>query len=381
MKVCDASAFVILTLFAGYSSRAADWQLVNSPNSGTQPNSLNAVAAVAENDVWAVGASASSDSSSSRSLIEHWNGTQWSIVRSPNAGATFNVLTAVAVTSTNDVWAVGYSANNTTYSTLVEHWNGTKWIVVPSPNGFNGAPQFNFLSGIAVFSANDIWAVGSFFNNEDNTLTLHWNGTKWKVVPSPNGGLETNNGLSAVIAIAANDVWAVGSFISEAVGAEARTLTLHWNGSAWSIVPSANHGVEGNFLHGVAAISFNDVWAVGRVENVDTLSLHWNGAAWSVVPTPAVADSGFADLRSAVALSTHAVWTVGTFFQNIFSRDRTLTELWNGSAWSIVSSPNRGGLHNDLNGITATPAGTLWAVGSRYDSAGVQRTLILQKLP
>src|SRR5439155_1577430 len=186
--------------------------------------------------------------------IEHWNGTGWSVVRSPNPGATFNVLTAVAVVSANNVWAAGYSANNTAYSTLVEHWNGTKWTVVPSPNGFNGAPQLNFLSGIAVVSANDIWAVGSFFQDEDNTLTLHWNGT-----------------------------------------------------------------------------------------------------AWSVVSTPAIADSGFADLRSAVALSTDAVWTAGSFFQNTFSRDRTLTELWNGSAWSIVSSPNRGGSHNDLNAIAATP--------------------------
>jgi hypothetical protein len=359
----------------------ADWQIVASPNSGNQPNSLNAVAAVAENDVWAVGASSSSDSFSSRTLIEHWNGTGWSVVRSPNPGATFNVLTAVAVVSANNLWAAGYSANNTTYSTLVEHWNGTKWTVVPSPNGFNGAPQFNFLSGIAVVSAHDIWVVGSFFNDEDNTLTLHWDGSTWSVVPSPNGGLETNNGLSAVTAIAANDVWAVGSFQSEAVGAEARTLTLHWNGTAWSIVPSANDGVEGNFLHGIAAVSSSDIWAVGRVENVDTLALHWNGAAWSVVSTPAIADSGFADLRSAVALSTDAVWTAGSFFQNTFSRDRTLTELWNGSAWSIVRSPNRGGLHNDLNAIDATPNGTLWAVGFQYNSAGVQRTLTLRMLP
>jgi len=359
----------------------ADWQIVTSPNSGNQPNSLNAVAAVAENDVWAVGASSSSDSSSSRTLIEHWNGTRWSVVRSPNPGATFNVLTAVAVVSANNVWAAGYSANNTAYSTLVEHWDGTTWSVVPSPNGFNGAPQLNFLFGIAVVSANDIWAVGSFFEDEDNTLTLHWNGGVWSVVPSPNAGPETNNSLSAVSAIAANDVWAVGSFQSETVGAESRTLTLHWNGTAWAIVPSANDGSEGNFLHGIAAISSNDIWAVGRVENVDTLALHWNGTAWSVVSTPPIADSGFADLRSAVALSTDAVWSAGSFFQNTFSRDRTLTELWNGSAWSIVSSPNRGGSHNDLNSIAATPNGTLWAVGFQYNSAGVQRTLVMQKLP
>src|SRR5450432_2106573 len=117
----------------------ADWQIITSPNSGNQPNTLNGIAAIAENDVWAVGASIESNSFRSRNLIEHWNGTQWSIVRSPNAGPTVNILTAVAVVSANDVWAAGYSSSNTTYSTLVEHWNGTKWSVVPSPNGFNGA--------------------------------------------------------------------------------------------------------------------------------------------------------------------------------------------------------------------------------------------------
>jgi hypothetical protein len=366
------------------TARAAfggDWQIVASPNSGNQPNSLNAVAAVAENDVWAVGASTSSDSFSSRTLIEHWNGARWSIVRSPNAGATFNVLTAVAAVSANDVWAVGQSADNTTYSTLIEHWNGTRWSIVASPNGSNGAPQFNFLSGVAVVSANDIWAVGSFFSDEDNTLTLHWNGIAWSVVPSPNAGPETNNGLAGVTALAANNVWAVGSFQSEAVGAEARTFTLHWNGSAWSIVSSANDGVEGNFLQAVAAVAPNDIWAVGRVENVDTLALHWNGANWAVVSTPNIADNGFAVLNGLTALASDSVWAVGNFFQNSRSRDRTLTELWNGSNWSVVSSPNRGAQHNDLNSVAATPGGTLWAVGSRYDSAGVQRTLTLRKFP
>jgi hypothetical protein len=32
-----------------------------------------------------------------------------------------------------------------------------------------------------------VWAVGSYNNssNVSQTLTLHWNGSAWKVVPSP----------------------------------------------------------------------------------------------------------------------------------------------------------------------------------------------------
>src|SRR5579864_5986490 len=60
-----------------------------------------------------------------------------------------------------------------------------KWSGVPSPNS---SQYSNFLNGVAVISANDIWAVGNHdtgFDNITNTLTEHWNGQKWSVIPSP----------------------------------------------------------------------------------------------------------------------------------------------------------------------------------------------------
>jgi hypothetical protein len=45
------------------------------------------------------------------------------------------------------------------------------------------------------------------------------------------------------------------------------TLTLHWNGSTWSVIPSPNPGGtnqgDQNVLYGVAALSAHDVQAVG----------------------------------------------------------------------------------------------------------------------
>ena len=49
--------------------------------------------------------------STSRTLIEHGNGTSWTTVPSPNIGAGNNVLTGVAARSASDVWAVGYWDN------------------------------------------------------------------------------------------------------------------------------------------------------------------------------------------------------------------------------------------------------------------------------
>src|SRR5437773_4647708 len=172
MKIRHASVLVILTLFAGHSIQAADWEVVASPNAGRQANSLSSVAAVADNDVWAVGWAFNQSLFAYRTVTEHWNGTRWSIMRSPNATNGYNLLNGVGVVAANDVWTVGQAANGSTYSTLVEHWNGVAWSIVPSPNV---AGNSNNLEAISVVSANDIWAVG--YSQDTNfttfTLTLH----------------------------------------------------------------------------------------------------------------------------------------------------------------------------------------------------------------
>ena len=72
----------------------------------------------------------------------------------------------------------------------------------------------------------------------------------WVIVPSPSIG--TGDTLSGVAAIASADVWAVGSYLPDRGGSQA--LVEHWNGSAWSIVPSPN-GQFGGQLYGVSADS------------------------------------------------------------------------------------------------------------------------------
>src|SRR5205823_13678772 len=69
----------------------------------------------------------------------------------------YNVLWDVAAISPNDVWAVGYYSNGTI--TLVEHWDGTQWSIVPSPNP---GDSDNYLGAVATVSSNDVWAVGYF---------------------------------------------------------------------------------------------------------------------------------------------------------------------------------------------------------------------------
>src|SRR5688500_7471377 len=91
-------------------------------------------------------------------------------------------------------------------------------------------------------------------------LMLHWDGTQWSrvILPDPGPGAE----LQAITAGSATDVWAVGRY-HEDLSQPRRTLTMHWDGVQWSIVPSPNNGQYHNGLNAITAISGSDVWAVG----------------------------------------------------------------------------------------------------------------------
>ena len=106
MKIRHVSVLVILSLLGGHSTRAADWEVVASPNAGRQANSLSSVAAVADNDVWAVGWAFNPSLNAYRTVTEHWNGTRWSLVRSPNATNGYNLLNGVGAVAANDIWTV-----------------------------------------------------------------------------------------------------------------------------------------------------------------------------------------------------------------------------------------------------------------------------------
>src|ERR1700719_2175566 len=171
LKIVRASSLILSVFFVTQVVSAADWEIIASPNSGTQANSLSSVDAAADNDVWAAGWGWNKALSAYRTVIQHWNGATWLLVKSPNTTNGYNLLNGVAVVASNDVWTVGQAANGNTYNTLVEHWNGRTWSVVPSPNVVGSS---SVLTALSVFSATDIWAVGysTDSNLVNHTLTM-----------------------------------------------------------------------------------------------------------------------------------------------------------------------------------------------------------------
>jgi Peptidase_C39 like family len=354
--------------------------IVPSPNASINENTMSGIAALTANDVWMVGSYIPNNSGDYQTLVEHWNGAQWSIVPSPNAlnSSDDNLFEAAAV-STNDVWAVGMYFSSTSnidnYQTLIEHWDGAGWSVVPSPDVGTGQ---NILNGVAAVSANDIWAVGQYFSATvglSQTLIEHWNGAQWSVVPSPNVGSEEGI-LKAVGVDSSHDVWAVGASYVSTTG-PAQDLVEHWDGSAWSIVSSPYAGTPEQ-LEAVAATSSSNAWAVGAYFNASrinqTLIEHWDGSAWSIVPSPNVG-TGDNGLSSISLVSVSDIWAVGWYYNNKISQ--TLIEHWDGARWSVIPSPNVGTNSCFLAGVAAISTNTVWAVGYSFNNntPGARRTL------
>lgn len=342
-----------------FSPTSCGWSVVPSPNPSVTPSGLSAVAAVSANDVWAVGASGS-QRSNGQTLIEHWDGASWQIVTSPNPGSIYNTLYGVTAISASDVWAVGYSVNTPGVTqTLIEHWDGTSWSVMKSPSS---ASMNNELFSVSAASARNVWAVGfitTLTSNQtpvDQTLIEHWNGTRWSVVKSPSPGSSSDH-LSGVAVVSADDVWAVGNR-----NTFDQTLIEHWNGTRWSVVASPSPG-SGDDLRGVTALSASNAWAVGYTStssSIQTLVEHWNGTRWQVVTTPPIVTNP--TFSAVAATSADEVWAVGSSSNSTYLF-LTLTERWSGSHGSIVPSPSPGSFATQLLGVAAVSAHDVWAVG------------------
>jgi hypothetical protein len=303
----------------------ARWRLVSAAPGGNAPD-FKSVTAVASNDVWAVGRRQETTSQGyQKTLVEHWDGSAWTVVPSPNGSTTTSQLLGVDAVSANDIWAVGdTSAPAPTYvQSLIEHWDGSSWSIIPSPSVSGGS--WNALTSVAVVSANDVWAVGYYMESNWSTLTMHWDGSTWSIVPSPNGG-PYGNYLYSVSARSTNDVWAVG-----ASNNGGNSLILHWDGTSWSVVPSPNIPDWTNQLQSVTAVAADDVWAVGvahftwyisdgdPITSSQTIIQHWNGTAWSIVPSPNPGDGNnyygtiTNELYGVAAVSASDVWAVGMY--------------------------------------------------------------------
>jgi len=354
------SALATASPAAAGQRACAGWTVKPSPSTGSA--TLSAVAATSAKDVWAVGSF--NTGGAFRTLIEHWDGTRWMIVPSPNPAAGFhttNTLAAVVAITPKNAWAFGfYEKTTTSFRTLIEHWDGVKWSVMASPNS---GPGENTLLAATARSGADIWAVG--YHNDPGhrrTLTERWNGAKWSIVASPSVG-SGDNFLFGAAAAVFGPIWAVGSD-SVSFG---QTLALRWNGQAWTLGKTVSPGDGDRFLQAVTAPGARYALAVGsylKGNQTRALAERWTGSGWSLVPAASPA-ADYNSLQAAAATGTRNAWAVGSRRTSLGTAFRTLTEHWNGTSWTAMASPGVGPGDNWLYGVAAVPnGGGFWAVGT-----------------
>jgi hypothetical protein len=143
---------------------------------------------------------------------------------------------------------------------------------------------------------------------------------------------------------------------------------------AWTISTSPDPGADDNAVTGVSCTSVIFCVAVGyqtAVGSEQTLIESWDGSTWSVVSSPD--GGGFNALDGVSCTSPTSCVAVG--FDQSGTTDQTLVESWDGSNWSLASSPDMGGNENFLNAVSCSTATGCVAVGSYY-TGSVFDTLI-----
>ncbi|MGO9874508.1 MAG: hypothetical protein ACLPVY_11970 [Acidimicrobiia bacterium] len=350
------------------------WSTDTSPDTGLGPGGakLHAVSCVSATSCVAVGAQGSTDNTAT--LSESWDGTSWSLDAIPNPiDAISSTLEGIACSSASSCFAVGHYSptdNNTLVETLIEQWDGASWTVAASPNPTKAVGST--LNGVACATATNCFAVGSHVEaaNKGGTLVEHWDGTSWTIVPTPTPTVRpvaapvVTPTLNAVSCTGPTSCFAVGYTASDA-------LIEQWDGTTWSLlsspVPHIHLGIA--VLQGVSCTSATDCFAVGVAFDTslakansavpNSITEHWNGTAWTILARPSAVPTnkayfGELDNLYSVSCTTTSCFAVG---------DSALPERWDGSRWSL--SPLAATTSNSsLDAVTCPSPTSCYAVGT-----------------
>jgi hypothetical protein len=352
----------------------ARWRIQATRNPPQGGGALFSVACTSPSACTAVGAS------NSGNLAERWNGARWRIQPTPNpAGAQGPFLNTVACASASACIAAGaYQNSSGAYQALAERWNGTSWAIQPTPHLASGA--MNLLIGVACTSATGCLAAGFSFpngggNQSPATLAERWNGSTWRVQPTPNPPGAAGSELNAASCVSRSACIAVGN--TSNTRGTSLALAQRWNGRTWSIQPTPSPADGGNLI-GVSCASRSSCLAVGGHGNPfnapgpGTLAERWNGRGWRIQPTPNPPGGGWF-LTSVSCTSPSVCTAVGGRLAPPGKPTGTLAERWNGHTWSIQPTPNPPG-HGIklLNGVACTSRSSCMAVGNVFDPANGQ---------
>ncbi|MFF3248170.1 hypothetical protein ACFYWY_31615 [Streptomyces sp. NPDC002870] len=174
------------------------WRRQSLPDVGK--GELTSLAAVAPDDIWAAGTVFGTDTTDQTALLLHWDGTSWKRFDAP-AGKSGEdpFVGAVAALAADDIWAVGGVDSKGSERPYALHWDGKKWAAVTTPGVADGRLRAVGRAGDGV-----LWAVGG---KGAVSVALRWNGQQSRWEQSADPGVVVR-GFSTVPQSA--DLWTVG---------------------------------------------------------------------------------------------------------------------------------------------------------------------------
>ena len=357
LAVVASSAAQALPAAADPNVPACDgtWQTTPVPLGKTSDAILRAVSTDSASDAWVVG-----DAPDGHAFTAHWDGSAWTPVPVHRVMG-HATLQSVAAVAPNDVWAVGSrQAHNGRVVTLIVHWDGSSWIVVPSPSPSRRA---NRLDGVAA-AAGSAWAVGTTSANTvpflTRTLALRWDGSVWNVVPTPNPGRHTGENALAAVSGGGATAWAAGL----SGDPTDRGMLLRWQGKSWTVDRSLPPlGVQSSFAS-IDAPASRRILAVGTLDDGHArhmFSLRSRPGGWDLAAPPD--PPGLVGTLHGVAWDAKSsAWAVGEADEQSNASATTLIERWDGSSWIVVTSPNPQPGSDILTGV-ASAGGATFASG------------------
>ena len=286
------------------------------------------------------------------------------------AAASGVQLAAVSADSASDAWAVG--TNTDTGMPTVLHWDGQR-ISASTPTSDVGG-----LNGVSAVSPTDVWAVGSTSPpraHQIETLALHWDGTQWARVPSPDPS-QVQNELRDVRALSPTDVWVSGDYLDLRTHSH-KAFIARWDGTNWSAVavptPIAKKLLLDRYsLQPIAPTGQKSALAVARHVGRDgvesDLIMRWNGKRWKRAAGPNYRVAGKHVVMEGATFAAISVspsgdaWAAGYFCLTSCPPFQTVAVHRGAAGWEIVRPPTAG--NAKLTTVTVTSPSNAWATGT-----------------
>jgi hypothetical protein len=360
-----AIVLLVTPLFAA-ASGTPTWTLQNMANPVTFTN----ITSVSCQSTVCIAAGSQQDPNTGNllTLAETWSGASWTVMPTPNpTGSYESQLSAVSCTWATACTAVGWSDG----FPLVERWNAGTWAIQTSPVPV-GTTSAQFL-GVSCPRSTTGWdceAVGIYYDSTgaQQLLAERWDGAAWTVqpIPLPSGGM--NGYLSGASCTSPTACTAVGYFQTSSSGSTYLPLIERWNGTTWAIQanPASSSSI---YFKAVSCLTVNSCIAVGRDSKSPghrfggPISAKWNGSSWTIRTSPLLGTDqfragGFNAVSCVSLTSCEAVAGTGGGFA---------LEHWNGTAWTLQTAPSTPGLFDAVLSISCTSANACTAVGQADD--------------